>query len=57
MRPNGVEIMLVLFDLDGDCRNVIVEFAVARDFAGQAPVVRVSHSLLQDLEFSPWPSK
>jgi hypothetical protein len=54
MCSSHVEVTLVLFNFDGDCCDVVIDFAVARNFTGQAPVVCVSHSLLQDLEVAPW---
>ena len=43
---DGIEVVLVLLDFDGDGRDIVVELMVACNFVGQAPVVRVSHSLL-----------
>jgi hypothetical protein len=43
---SGVEVVLVLFDLDGNGRDVVVKLMVARDLSSQAPVIHVSHSLL-----------
>jgi hypothetical protein len=43
---SGVKVALVLLDLDGDSHDVIIELVVACDFAGQAPIIHVSHSLL-----------
>jgi hypothetical protein len=43
---SGIEVALVLFDLDGDGCDVVVKLVVTYDLMGQAPVICVSHSLL-----------
>jgi hypothetical protein len=51
----GIEVMLVLFDFDGDGHNIVIELAVMHDLPCQPPVVGVSHSLLEYLQLPPGP--
>jgi hypothetical protein len=50
----GVEVTLILFDFDGDGRDIVVELAVVCDLLCQPPVIGVSHGLLEYLEITPW---
>jgi hypothetical protein len=51
---SGVQVMLILLDLDGHCCNVIIELSVLGNLSSEAPIPGVSHSFLQDLEVAAW---
>jgi hypothetical protein len=42
----GIEVMLVLFDFDSDCCNVVIKLLVVCDLSHKALVVSVGHGLL-----------
>jgi hypothetical protein len=53
----SIKVMLILFNLDGNGRNIVVELTIMCDLLCQPLVIDVSHSLLEYLEVTPWASE
>jgi hypothetical protein len=48
----GIEVVLILLNLDCKVGDIIVNLSVPSDLVHQTPVISVSHSSLEDLEFA-----
>jgi hypothetical protein len=55
--PRGIEVMLVLLDLDGQCGDVIINLLVSHDLSCQPPVVGLGHHRLEDVKVATWTSE
>jgi len=55
--PGGINVLLVGLKPDGQCSDVIIELVVVSNLPGQAPVVSLGHSHLQDLKVASRPHK
>jgi hypothetical protein len=53
----SIKVTLILFDLDGNGRNIVIELMIMCDLPCQPLVINVSHSLLEYLEVTPWASE
>jgi hypothetical protein len=50
----SVQIVLILFNLDGHGGDIVIEFTVSSDLPHEAPVFRIGHRALQDVEVASW---